>query len=145
MIDSKLIAPCGLDCALCTRYLQAENPCRGCNGPDACKPDCCRVACRIVHCAARKEIPDGFCDACPQYPCGDVLEKEIRYSNAYPMVETPMGNLAYIRQYGMEQFLTEETARWACPDCGAVICVHDGKCSGCGQTYTTRIPAKRST
>lgn len=93
MIDANMIAPCGLDCTLCSHYLQGIEPCQGCNGPDEAKPDCCRVDCKIVHCEIRKGLTDGFCDTCKKYPCVDVMEKETRYSNAYPMVETPIGNL----------------------------------------------------
>ncbi len=142
MIQADMIAPCGLDCALCAGHLRGDKPCMGCNGPDEAKPDFCRIGCAIVHCEKRKALPDGFCDGCGDYPCADVMEKEIRYSNAYPMVETPIGNLAYIRQHGMEPFLAQEQARWACPGCGGVICVHDGVCAGCGGRYTTRIPVR---
>ena len=144
MIKAGMIAPCGLDCALCSRHLKEENPCMGCNGPDECKPDCCRIDCAIVHCAVRRALPGGFCDGCEKFPCKDIMEKEIRYSNAYPMVETPIGNLAYIREFGMNKFIQQEKRRWSCPECGAVICVHDGICSGCGGEYTTRIPASRT-
>lgn len=142
MIEANMIAPCGLDCGLCAAHLRGEKPCMGCNGPEEHKPDFCRTGCAIVHCEKRRALPDGFCDGCEDYPCADVMEKETRYSNAYPMVETPIGNLHYIRQYGMERFLEQERARWACPDCGAVICVHDGVCSGCGGKYTTRVPVR---
>lgn len=142
MIKANMIAPCGLDCALCTGHLRGDRPCMGCNGPDDCKPDFCRTGCAIVHCETRKTLADGFCDSCEKFPCVDVMEKETRYSNAYPMVETPIGNLALIRQHGMERFLEQEQQRWSCPDCGAIICVHDGACSGCGAKYTTRIPVR---
>lgn len=143
MNQAHMIAPCGLNCALCSHYLEGIEPCEGCNGPDDKKPDCCRIECAIVHCEKRRALPGGFCDACPDFPCADILEKETRYSNAYPMVETPIGNLAYIRRHGMAQFITQEEKRWSCPDCGALICVHDGLCSGCGGKYTTRIPVRR--
>ena len=33
-ITAEMIAPCGLDCALCKRALEKVNPCPGCLGPD---------------------------------------------------------------------------------------------------------------
>jgi len=39
MIKSDMIAPCGLDCAICRKALQEENPCMGCRGPDEGKTD----------------------------------------------------------------------------------------------------------
>ncbi|MFC2012594.1 DUF3795 domain-containing protein, partial [Chloroflexota bacterium] len=41
-------------------------------------------------------------------------------------------NLDYIRENGIEQFLASQGERWKCPDCGAVICCHNGICFSCG-------------
>jgi hypothetical protein len=138
MIKSDMIAPCGLDCAICKRALQAENPCMGCRGPDEAKPDFCLNRCMIRKCERLRELEDDFCDVCPSYPCEDVLEKETRYTTAYPLFESPMDNLANIRRQGMEAFLRKEHAAWTCFDCGGVICVHSGTCSGCGKEYGDR-------
>lgn len=141
MFHESMIAPCGLHCALCSHRLKDVPPCPGCKGPDENKPECCRVRCRIVHCTLRSNLEGGFCNECEKYPCSDVMEKEIRYANAYPMLESPIGNLAFIAQNGMDAFLETEKKRWSCPRCGAVICVHDGVCSACGAVYTNRIPS----
>jgi uncharacterized OB-fold protein len=42
-------------------------------------------------------------------------------------------NLEYIRKFGMRKFLKNENSRWTCPQCGNVICVHKGYCTGCGK------------
>ncbi|MBN1776265.1 MAG: hypothetical protein JW817_07360 [Clostridiales bacterium] len=42
MIKKEMIAPCGLDCAICRRALQEDNPCMGCHGPDEGKSDAAR-------------------------------------------------------------------------------------------------------
>lgn len=142
MINARMIAPCGLNCALCTRHLQKESPCPGCSGPDEQKPDCCRIRCRIVSCRIRRTLEDGFCDACEKYPCADVMEKELRYTSTYPMIETPLANLSFIRQNGMDAFLELEKERWSCPACRGVICVHDGVCASCAAEYTQRRPSR---
>lgn len=141
-MKAHMIAPCGLNCTLCGRHLHDNPPCPGCSGPDELKPDCCRVRCAIVRCAFRKDIPGGFCDGCGNYPCQDIMEKEIRYTSAYPMIEAPMANLAFIRQNGMEAFLEQEEKRWTCPSCGGVICIHDGMCARCKAKYTHRTAVK---
>lgn len=138
MLSAEMIAPCGLNCGLCSHALQEENPCPGCNGPDANKPDFCRSLCGIILCEQRKSLASGFCDACDRYPCEDVMEKETRYTSAYPVKESPMENLRNIRENGMDRFLQKERERWICGTCGGVICVHDGICSGCGQAYGER-------
>jgi hypothetical protein len=63
------------------------------------------------------------------------MEKETRYTSAYPLVESSLENLRRIRENGMEAFIAEETAQWTCVDCDGVICVHSGTCAGCGKTY----------
>ena len=41
-------------------------------------------------------------------------------------------NLEYIKKQGIEPFLEKETEKWKCPECGAVICCHNGICFSCG-------------
>jgi len=41
-------------------------------------------------------------------------------------------NLEYIKKNGIKQFLEKEKERWKCPECGAVICCHNGICFNCG-------------
>lgn len=136
MICGDMIAPCGLNCALCSQALLKENPCKGCLGPDEGKPAYCISGCKIITCKERENMSVSYCDACPRYPCSQMLERETRYANAYPMVESPIGNLAYIRQQGMESFLRREQERWSCSVCGGIICVHTGVCAGCGKKHS---------
>ena len=132
MFSADMIAPCGLDCSICTRAQIGEAPCPGCNGPAENKPDFCANRCGIIFCGRRRESGYSFCDECPDYPCADVMEKENRYTSQYPLRESPLENLRMIREKGMEAFLEQERRLWTCPDCGSPICVHTGLCSGCG-------------
>ena len=136
---AKMIAPCGLDCSICVRALAKEDPCPGCSGPDENKPVFCSEKCGIVLCGKRKENRYAFCDECPDYPCEDVMEKDRRYTSAYPLLESPVKNLRRIRENGMDRFLGKERAQWTCGECGGVICVHTGKCSGCGKPYGVQV------
>lgn len=78
-------------------------------GEDALKkPEFCSKLCGIVNCDKRKQNGWDFCDACPDYPCEDVMEKENRYTSKYPLCESPIENLKYIREHGMEEFLELE-------------------------------------
>lgn len=134
-ISAEMIAPCGLDCSLCQRALADAMPCPGCHGPDKNKPEFCAKRCGIILCSKRKENGYVFCDECPDYPCEDVTEKEDRYTSAYPLYESPGKNIRDIRKLGMEAFLENERAQWVCKDCGHIISVHTGVCSGCGRQY----------
>lgn len=138
MFKENMIAPCGLNCSICSQALRKENPCTGCLGPDETKSEYCATMCEIAACDIRKSLADRFCDQCPQYPCSEMVEKEIWYANTYPMIESLLGNLSIIRKEGMEKFLQKEAERWKCPDCNGIICVHTGICSGCGKEYTNR-------
>ena len=140
MFTADMIAPCGLDCSLCKRALQREDPCPGCLGPDDRKPPFCSEKCGIVRCAARRENGWRFCDACPDFPCADVMEKETRYTSKYPRRESPLENLRASREGGMEAFLEKERAAWTCPSCGSPVCVHTGRCGGCGRVAALSLP-----
>ena len=134
-ITAVMIAPCGLDCSLCKRALAETDPCPGCNGPNEHKPEFCANRCGIILCRKRKENRYEFCDECPDYPCADVMEKETRYTSKYPLYESPGKNLREIREMGMEKFIEKERAEWTCQDCGSIVSVHTGVCSGCGRQY----------
>ena len=70
-----MIAPCGLNCAVCSEALREDSPCVGCRN-EGRKGEYCANLCKIVNCEIRKTLPDGFCDKCPQYPCRKIVDKE---------------------------------------------------------------------
>lgn len=41
-------------------------------------------------------------------------------------------NLENIKENGMKMFLEREAEKWRCPECGGVICCHNGICYNCG-------------
>jgi hypothetical protein len=41
-------------------------------------------------------------------------------------------NLKYIKENGIAKLLEREEEKWQCPDCGGVICCHNGICFSCG-------------
>ena len=72
MFTAEMIAPCGLDCSICSRALAEKDPCPGCLGPDENKPEFCSKRCGIILCRKRQENGYTYCDECPDYPCADV-------------------------------------------------------------------------
>lgn len=40
-------------------------------------------------------------------------------------------NLQFIKEHGMESFLEKQEEEWRCPECGGVICCHNGLCLPC--------------
>ena len=50
MFKADMIAPCGLDCNICSQALIENDPCQGCNGTDDHKPEFCARYCGIILC-----------------------------------------------------------------------------------------------
>jgi rubrerythrin len=42
-------------------------------------------------------------------------------------------NLGNMEKLGLRRFIKEEAARWTCPECGAILCVHKEQCIRCGR------------
>jgi len=128
-MQANMIAPCGMNCALCIGHIRQKNRCEGCGGNGYNKPHACRN-CRIVLCEKRKEIDHGFCYDCPTFPCYRMKQLDKRYRTKYGM--SMIENLTYIRNHGMEAFLKHEEERWRCGECGATLSVHRTACVECG-------------
>jgi hypothetical protein len=48
-------------------------------------------------------------------------------------------NLDFVRLHGLDRFIDLEKQRWACPSCGALLCVHKLACISCGQPRTALV------
>ena len=71
-----------------------------------------------------------YCYECDEFPCASLLRLDKGYRTNYrtSFVE----NLEYIRENGIDKFLEREEEKWKCPECGEVICCHNGICYSCG-------------
>lgn len=117
--DAGLIAPCGMNCAICKAHLRKRNPCHGCNFADKNRPKT-RVNCLQRVCRKRT---GKFCFTCPEYPCERLRHLDTRYRTKYGMSE--IENLEFIKSKGIERFVEKEGRRWFCGR--GVLCVHDKK------------------
>ena len=131
--EARLIAPCGMNCAICHGYLRTRNRCEGCRGEDGSKP-AYRARCVVVNCEHIRTGESGFCYDCPKLPCRRIRDLDKRYRMRYGM--SMMDNLAFMRDHGLDAFLEKETERWRCPECGAPLCVHRPSCIQCGSPRT---------
>ncbi len=128
----ELIAPCGMNCALCMAWLREKNRCPGCRGDDAVKARSC-VSCIIKNCDVLRESGAKYCSTrCEKFPCKRLRDLDKRYRTKYHM--SMLENLEDIEELGIRAFVRNEKERWACPECGGIICVHRGACSSCGRT-----------
>lgn len=139
---SELIAPCGMNCALCASYLARSSGipkkagrvshCAGCRPRNK---QCAFIKKRCVR-LAREEID--FCFECGKMPCPDLLRVDKLYRTRYGM--SPVANLEFIRAKGMAAFLKRQKKEHACPECGGLVCVHNGKCYTCCTIAPPRAP-----
>jgi hypothetical protein len=127
-IPVTLIAPCGMNCAVCYVYLRKKKPCLGCRGHDEAKPDHCRQ-CKIKDCAQSRGAD--FCFNCPTFPCAVIkrLDKSYRQRYQVSLIE----NTLRLETIGARQFMIEEREKWTCMACGGAISLHDRVCSECGR------------
>jgi len=133
-MDAELIAPCGMNCHLCSAYLAYNNDIKS-KGEKGSYCIGCRP--RDKKCAFLKKKCDlllngkvDYCYECGDFPCERLKHIDTRYRKYYKM--SMIENLEYIRENGIRDFLTKEDAKWKCPDCGDTICCHNGICYNCG-------------
>jgi len=125
-----LIAPCGMNCGICLAYLREKNKCPGCRGTDTNKP-VTRVRCKIKTCEVNQKEKTTFCFKCKTFPCTHLKHLDERYRTKYNM--SMIENLEFIKKSGIKKFIGNEKIKWACSECGGIICVHNGYCSNCGR------------
>ncbi|HOX34601.1 MAG TPA: DUF3795 domain-containing protein [Methanoregulaceae archaeon] len=119
-----LVAPCGMDCAICMAFLREKNRCGGCYSANCS----CRRHCTIAAC---EHIRGRYRHGCGSFPCRRLKQLDKRYRTKYRM--SMLDNLAAIREHGIRAFVRSERERWTCTACGGTINVHRHHCSSCGK------------
>jgi hypothetical protein len=117
-----------MNCALCSCFHRVPSNCGGCLGTHPDKPATC-VDCIIINCHEIDARGGQFCFECDQYPCQRMKNLDKRYRGRYGM--SMFENLEIIRRQGLNAFITLEQTRRACPECGALLCVHKAECVYC--------------
>ena len=128
-ISIAMLAPCGMNCAVCYAHLRTRRTCPGCRGPEESQPAYCR-RCQISACAIQRGID--FCFECQSFPCNLIKRMDKRYRERYEV--SLIENAVRIKTVGAKQFLLDEKEKWTCLHCGGVISLHARACSECGQT-----------
>jgi hypothetical protein len=136
-LKAELIAPCGMNCGLCSEYLALTRgleksrklwQCKGCR-PRNKMCSFIKKKCDIL---GKGQVE--FCFECGEFPCELIskLDKGYQKKYNYSFIE----NLKYIKEHGMDVFLESEYKKYKCHNCGDIRCIHNGKCYSC-QTITT--------
>jgi hypothetical protein len=132
-LTSDLIAPCGMNCALCASNLALRNDLKSkgikipyCIGCRARNKKCAFIK---KKCSKLLKGEVAYCFECNSFPCDRLKTLDNRYKSRYRM--SMIENLNFIKQHGMRNFLAEQEKRWKCPRCGEMVCCHNGVCFNC--------------
>lgn len=129
----QLLAPCGMDCGVCSAYLAYANQIPRKRGEvihcEGCRARAKRCAYLKGHCARLATGQIRFCFECPQYPCERLKHLDRRYRGRYGM--SLIENLELIKNSGTRALIARQQARFGCPTCGQLRSVHNQKCFAC--------------
>lgn len=131
----QLVASCGMDCGLCSGYLAYSHDlpkktgkiihCIGCRARNK------KCAFLKRDCAILSENRVDFCYECETFPCDRLKRLSERYRTKYSM--SFIENLNLIKEKGLEEFIRDQSRKYKCPQCGDLICIHNGKCYSCDE------------
>ncbi|QRN83839.1 DUF3795 domain-containing protein [Chloroflexota bacterium] len=129
-----LIAPCGMNCALCVAYQFQQHDINQFGFHRKYCPGCLPRGKNCLHMGDNCELlRDGrvrFCFECPDFPCKRLKTLDKRYRTKYHL--SMIENLTHIRENGLSAFLMNEAMKWTCEKCNAsLICCHNGLCLTC--------------
>ena len=94
-----------------------------------CKPTHKSCAHLIKYCKNKTINEVEYCHECNDFPCKQLQKLDNKYRERYAM--SMIENLEYIRDNGIDKFLRKQDKKYQCPECGGVICVHNGICYSC--------------
>ena len=139
-----LIAPCGMNCAICSRYLSYVNNLKRSQCP-GCRPgnkNCTYLfgKCSGINSQLKGNSAARFCFECGKYPCRQINRMDARYRSNYGA--SVKDNLERIRKIGAGQFAKEQYEKYRCPKCGGLISLHNRKCFHCDTV--TRLVERNS-
>jgi len=131
--SENLIAPCGMNCGICSAYLAYSRNIprkRGkiihCIG---CRPRNKQCAFLKGYCTELSEGKIRFCFECRGFPCYRLKRLDERYRKNFGM--SMIESLNEIKNRGIADFLANQREKYKCSKCGGVICVHNKKCFDC--------------
>ena len=132
-LNGDVIAPCGMNCALCSSYLALTNDLKN---KGVKMPYCTGCRARNKQCAFLKKSCSrllkgevNFCFECPDFPCEQLKTLDVKYKSRYRM--SMVDNSRFIKEHGMEKFLEEQEKTWKCPTCSGLVSCHNGLCFNC--------------
>jgi len=142
-MKSELIAPCGMDCSICSAYLAFSNAIPKKRGAIShcigCRPRNKQCVFLKGHCSTLRRGKVEFCFQCRRFPCNRLSHLDRRYRRDYGM--SLIRNLEEIRSVGVAAFVRRQAARYSCARCGRRISVHNKQCFVCDKVAHWKKPA----
>ena len=136
--DPVLIAPCGMDCRICSSFLtfdhnipKVRHKISHCTG---CRPRGKQCAWLIKRCDKLLEKKLEYCFECEDFPCPNLSRLDKNYRKNYQM--SMIENLTQVRDQGFERFFENQKAKYGCPTCESLTSVHSKKCFRCGEVHS---------
>lgn len=133
IIKKDLIAPCGMNCAICSKYLAYQNKLKKsqCSGCRPSKKKCTYLfkKCSGINNVLQDTATAKFCFECDLYPCKEINRMDKRYKNNYHM--SVKENLDAISNNGIANFVEDQYKKYHCPKCAGLISIHNKKCFKC--------------
>ncbi len=132
-LKEELVAPCGMNCAICSNYLACLNnlnksQCTGCRTTNK-KCTYLFEKCTGINHSLKGNANANFCFECDQYPCKEIKRMDRRYrENCGISIKE---NLEYIKREGVSVFATMQYKEHKCPGCDGLVSVHNKKCFKC--------------
>lgn len=126
IIETTMLAPCGINCMVCYKHCYHKKPCDGCLNGDNGKPEHCRK-CKIKNCVKEKGL--SYCFECFEYPCKQIKSMEKSYNSRYNVSLVKNSNVA--KEIGLVEFMKLQQKEYNCSVCGGIISIHDAECSEC--------------
>ncbi len=135
-LNKELIAPCGMNCGICSSYLAYKN-----NIPRKVISNCISCRARNKQCAfLKKKCRDDlkllkgeieFCFECGYFPCEILtkLDKSYRVKFGMSMID----NLNEIKDKGINYFIENQEIKYKCQKCNNLISIHSKKCFVCDE------------
>jgi hypothetical protein len=116
----KLIAHCGMNCAICIAYLRDKNKCPGCKFQG--KPNSKFFKkCSIKNCNIIKDNKWKCCSPkCEKFPCKRLKDIDKRYKTKYNM--SMVDNLNIIDSDGINKFIKQQKSKYI--KSKKIFCIH---------------------
>lgn len=132
-MKKELVAPCGMNCNLCSGYLAYSSGLPKKRGKishcEGCLPRKKECAFLKRECAKIRNGKIRFCYECATFPCERLKKIDERYRTNYGV--SFIENLKEIKKKGVDSFLRNQEKTFACERCGGVKSIHNRKCYSC--------------